>query len=149
MSLKFNNAGTILVFGDKKGSLAIHNLRTKKVSKVKAHTARIPDVQFSPDDKLLATTSYDGTIKIWNTRNYAFRPVEIRAHEAWVLSLAFSRDGKYLVSGDAVERIYIWAAKNDYMADLICSKINRNMTKFEWKNYIGYDIEYQKTCLNK
>ena len=149
MSLKFNNAGTILVFGDKKGILALLNLRTNKVSKIKAHSARIPDIQFSPNDKLLATASYDGTIKIWNSTRLILRPVEIKAHEAWALSLAFSKDGKYLISGDNAERIFIWASKNDYLVDQICSKINRNMTKNEWANYVGSDIEYQKTCLNK
>ena len=51
--------------------------KRNKISKIKAHTARIPDVQFSPDNKLLASASYDGTIKIWNANSLSSRPVEI------------------------------------------------------------------------
>ncbi len=147
--VKFDNSGTKIAVGDKKGKLSIINLRTNKVSNINAHAARIPDVQFSPDNSLLATASYDGTIKIWNVNNPGLRPVEIRAHEAWALTLAFSKDGKYLISGDNTENIFIWASKIDFMAEQICSKISRNMTKNEWENYVGFDIGYQKTCSNK
>ena len=74
---------------------------------------------------------------------------EIKAHEAWAHSLAFNRNGKYLVSGDNAERIFVWASRIDYMAEDICSKISRNLTTREWENYVGYDIDYQKTCANK
>jgi hypothetical protein len=147
--VKFDNSGTKIAMGDKKGTMAIINLRTNKVSKINAHSARIPDIQFSPDNSLLATASYDGTIKIWDANNPGQRPVEIKAHEAWALSLAFSKDGKYLVSGDNAERIFVWASRNNYMAELICSRVDRNLTKGEWENYVGLDVDYQKTCTNK
>ena len=149
MVLRFNNSGTKIAFGNKTGTLGILNLRTNRVSRIKAHVSRITDLQFSPDDNLLATASYDGTIKIWNANNLNIRPVTIKGHEAWVLSLAFNRDGKYLVTGDNAEKIFVWTSKTDFMAEDICSKINRNMTIREWETYVGYDIDYQKTCTNK
>jgi WD40 repeat protein len=147
--LKYNNSGTKIAFGDKTGNLGILNLITNKVSRIKGHVARINDLQFSPDDNLLATASYDGTIKIWDGNNLNIRPVTIKGHEAWALSLAFNKDGKYLVTGDDAEKIFVWPSKIDYMAEDICSKINRNMTTREWENYVAYDINYQKTCTDK
>ncbi|UCH13250.1 MAG: hypothetical protein JSV22_09040 [Bacteroidales bacterium] len=147
--LKYNNSGTRIAFGDRAGNLGIINLNSNKVSRLKGHAARITDLQFSPDNKVLATGSYDGTIKIWTANNLNIRPVTIKGHEAWALSLAFNKDGKYLVTGDNAEKIFVWASKTDFMAEDICSKISRNMTRREWQNNVGYDINYQKTCTNK
>ncbi len=147
--LKYNNSGTKIAFGNKSGALGILNLRTNKVSRINGHLARVTDLQFSPDDNLLATASYDGTIKIWDANNLNIRPVTIKAHEAWALSLAFNKDGRYLVTGDNAEKIFVWPSKIEYMAEDICSKINRNMTTREWENYVAYDINYQKTCTDK
>lgn len=149
MVLKYNNSGTKIAFGNKTGTLGILNLNTNKVSRIKGHVSRITDLQFSPDNNLIATGSYDGTIKIWNANNLNIRPVTIKGHEAWVLSLGFNRDGRYLVTGDNAEKIFVWASKTDYLAEDICSKISRNMTRREWENHVGYDINYQKTCTNK
>ncbi len=149
MVLRFNNSGDKIAFGNKTGTLGILNLKTNRVSRIKAHVSRINDLQFSPDDNLLATASYDGTIKIWNANNLNQRPVTITGHEAWVLSLAFNRDGRYLVTGDNAEKIFVWPSKTDYMADEICSRITRNMTAREWETHVGYDINYQKTCTDK
>ncbi len=148
--VKYNSTGTKIVFGTKLGILGIINLRTNNIITVKAHTPkRITDIALSPDNNLLATASYDGTIKIWNANNLNIRPVEIRAHEAWAHSLAFNRNGRYLISGDTQDRIFVWASRTDYMADEICGKITRNMTAREWEDYVGYDIDYQKTCTSK
>jgi len=149
-AIRYNSTGTKIAFGTKLGTLGIINLNTNNIYTIKAHSGRrITDLAFSPDNSLLATSSYDGTIKIWNANNLNLRPVEIKALEAWALSLAFNRNGKYLVSGDNAEKIFVWPSRTDYMAEEICSKITRNMTAREWENYVGYDIEYQKTCANK
>jgi hypothetical protein len=148
--VKYNSAGTKIVFGNKLGTLGIINLKTNNIITVKAHTPkRITDIALSPDNGLLATASYDGTIKIWNANNLNVGPVEIRAHEAWAHSLAFNRNGRSLVSGDTQARIFIWASRAEYMAEEICGKVTRNMTAKEWQDYVGYDIEYQKTCANR
>ena len=149
-AVKYNSAGTKIAFGTKMGILGIINLRTNKIITVKAHSPkRITDIALSPDNNLLATASYDGTIKIWNANNLNVSPVEIREHEAWAHSLAFNRNGRYLISGDTQDRIFVWASRTDYMADEICGKLTRNMTAKEWEDYVGYDIDYQKTCTSK
>ena len=55
-------------------------------------------VAFSPDGRLLATGSWDRTIRIWNVDTGEVKHV-IAAHRDGIDSLAFSPDGRTIASG--------------------------------------------------
>jgi WD40 repeat protein len=155
-AISLNSTGSRIAFVDKNGSLRLADTKSNKVtSVVSAHSVRILDVKFSPDDRQIATSSMDKTVKIWDANNLANRPVVIKSHDAFVMSVAFSPDGKYLVSsGDlasdpAIPNVFYWPTHTSYMAEQMCDKISRNLTQREWETYVGYDILYQKTCPNK
>lgn len=149
-AVAINTIGSRLAFADKNGSLRILDTRSHTVIRtLTAHSVRITDVKFSPDDRQIATTSLDKTLKIWDAANFNNRPVSIDKHTKWVLAVAFSPDGKYLVSSDEDGNIYYWPTHASYMAEQMCGKVTRNMTQREWETYVSYDINYQKTCPNK
>ena len=149
-AVTYDNHGALIAAGDKKGNVYIFNANNYDLLRTfPAHNARIVDIKFSYDDNQMATASLDSKIKIWNTRDLAARPIDILVPENFVMSIAFSPDGRSLVSSHQNDKIFVWPAKNDYMANRICSRLKRNMTQREWEAYVGYDIEYQKTCENK
>jgi len=150
-AMAINAAGTRIAIVDVKGTLRLLDTRNNSIIRsITAHSARILDVKFSPDDRQIATSSPDKTVKIWDANNLSDRPVVITKHDAWVLSVAFSPDGKYLVSSsEKGDRIYYWYAHASSMADLMCGKLTRNLTQREWETYISYDLPLQKTCPNK
>jgi WD40 repeat protein len=149
-AITMNSSGTKLAIGDKTGKILIVNpVSGQIISQIKAHTSRILDINFSPDNSQLATSSFDGTIRIWNAQRLSDPPVIITAHESWVLAVAFSPDGRTLVSSSEKGDIFFWASRNKYYADEICNYVSRNFTDQEWDIYVGMDIDYQKTCTNK
>jgi len=155
-AMTFNSNGTKIAFGDKNGTLKILDSRTSAIIKsVPAHASRIVDIEFSPDDKQIATASIDKSLRLWDANNLGNKPVIITEHNDFVLSVAFSPDGKNLVSSadqrelNKINYIYIWPAYADYMAEIISSKLERNFTTREWELYVSPDIEYRKTCPNK
>jgi dipeptidyl aminopeptidase/acylaminoacyl peptidase len=149
-ALSVNSAGNRIAFVDKNGSLRLWDTRSNNVIRtVAAHAVRIMDVKFSPDDKQIATSSLDKTVKIWDAANLNNKPITINKHNDWVIALAFSPDGKFLVSSGEDGTIYYWPAHASYMAEQMCGKITRNFTQREWETYVSYDINYQKTCPNK
>ncbi|MBA7568337.1 hypothetical protein ES708_10058 [subsurface metagenome] len=148
-AISINKNGSRIVMGDKPGNIIIVDLRSgKRISQVKGHTTRVLDISYSPDNTQIASSSFDGTIRIWNAGRLSESPVIITEHESWVFAIAFSRDGKTLVSSSEKGEVYYWPTRTKYMADEICRFVSRNFTDQEWDIYVGMDIEYQKTCRN-
>jgi WD40 repeat protein len=65
-------------------------------------------VVFSPDSRVLVSSSHDGSIQIWDVATGSIRRV-LRGHNAPVGRIAFSPDGKLLASsGDTDQRALLW-----------------------------------------
>jgi RNA polymerase sigma factor (sigma-70 family) len=71
--------------------------RLKERATFKGHGTGVYAVAFSPDDKLLASASDDGSIKIWDTTS-GKELKTLAAHQDMTVSLTFSPDGQSLAS---------------------------------------------------
>jgi WD40 repeat protein len=69
----------------------------------------VKSVAFSPDSTMLASGSYDGTIKIWELSIGATLHT-LEGHSDWVSLVVFSHDAKQLVSGSFDMMIKVWDA---------------------------------------
>ncbi len=146
----YNNRGSVIAAGDKKGNIYLFNAATYSlIRSFSAHNARVVDIKFNNGDSQMASASLDSKIKIWNSRDLGGRPVEIKVPENFVMSVAFSPNGRSLLSSHQNDRIFVWPTRTEYMADQICPKVKRNLNQREWEAYVGYDVDYQKTCENK
>lgn len=146
-SVAFSNDGKFLVSGDEAGIVKVYNIEQNKlVAVLNDHKARINDIEFSRDNKLMATASFDHTVRLWDFTNLDEEPLIFRDHEMWVWSVGFSPDGTKLLAGCIDNLIRVWPTSMDHMSDQICEKISRNMTGKEWKRYVADDIQYEKTC---
>jgi WD40 repeat protein len=90
------------------------------------HTTRAYSVAFSRDGKILASASWDGTIKLWDTRSG--RELRTLAGHGWgVYKAVFSPDGKQLASASRDGTVKIWdvatgANKRTLVADSLAVK---------------------------
>src|SRR5690349_5654935 len=78
---------------------------------LKGHTALVYSVAFSPDGKVLATGSYDNTVKLWDFKARK-ELLTLKGHTAPVYSVAWSPDGKTLASASQDKTIRLWNPKD-------------------------------------
>jgi len=64
-------------------------------------------LNFSQSGKIVASGSYDNTIKIWNVSD-GNEIMKLKGHSSYVTSLNFSPNGKILASGSNDKAIKIW-----------------------------------------
>jgi WD40 repeat protein len=70
-------------------------------------TSRAYSVAFSPDGKILSSASWDGTIKLWDTKSG--RELRTLAGHGWgVYNAVFSPDGKQLASASRDGTVKLW-----------------------------------------
>ena len=75
-----------------------------------AHTNVVYAPAFSPDERTLATGSWDGTVKLWDLDNGAL--LWTGWHTKGINCVAFSPDGSMLASGSHDETVRLWNSQS-------------------------------------
>jgi WD40 repeat protein len=129
MALAISPDRQYLATGNEDQTVKLWQMETGKVTHtLRGHTNRVWSVAFSPAPStersmptlhsspltshsalppLLATSSADRTIKLWNPQTGECLRT-LRGHQGWVWSIAFHPQGKYLVSGSYDHTLRLW-----------------------------------------
>jgi WD40 repeat protein/serine/threonine protein kinase/DNA-binding XRE family transcriptional regulator len=80
----------------------VHEFRLRHM--LSAHTAIVSDVGWSPDEKYLASSSRDGTVRIWDTTSWT-ESLVIQTHAAFDPGFTDSQSG----TGESGVRTVVWS----------------------------------------
>ncbi len=137
--------------GNNQGAIYLWELTTgKQVNSLRGHTAKISGVIFSADGSLMATASYDGSVRIWHMDDLNTLPVVFDDPATWVTAVMFTSDNKYVISGDKSGNLRALPVDIRTVIADYCPYLTRDLTQAEWQNYVGTDIPYKPSkCKNQ
>jgi WD40 repeat protein/energy-coupling factor transporter ATP-binding protein EcfA2 len=144
--LSINHNATMLAVGSSKGQCVIMSLKNAAViTKLSGHNAGISHVRFHPNKDYLATSCYDGNVRLFNVLQPGTQPVIFHEHSSWVMDVVFSPDGKTLASCGKDKTVRTYPIVPSELVKYLQNKVSRNLTQTEWNTYISSDVDYVKT----
>ena len=82
----------------------------KSIARMTGHQQLINDVKFSPNGRVIASASFDKSIKLWESSTGTYI-ASLRGHVQVVYSIAWSADSRLLASGSADSTLKVWSMK--------------------------------------
>jgi WD40 repeat protein len=151
-SLAYSPNGETLVSGESDGTVRLWNMMNDPPNNIRNlidNEASINSLTYSPDGKLLVLGMNNSKLRLWDMTSIPSTVKGILIGHTWdVNSVAFSPNGTILASGSGDGTIKLWDVNVENWKAHVCRMVNRNMTLGEWRQYIGSDRPYEKTCPN-
>jgi WD40 repeat protein len=107
------------------------------------------------DDFFLRLSSHDAGIRTFNVKILDLRTPSAPALELPrpqgtlpmlpIVALGFSPDGTRLTAGSLTGQVVTWRLWSA-AADYLCTRVWRNLSMDEWRQYMGEGIPYERTC---
>jgi len=152
--LAWNKTKNTLVAGSSTGSILVFDLSNGsnlQPLRYPVHDAGVDVITFSSDCSLMASSSWDKTIKVYNFNEFIEKGATIGGVKEFgnlnyrIRSMVFTPNNK-LVAGLADKSIRIWETSSEKLASMICNIVRRDMTPEEWNEMVGEEIPFEKTC---
>jgi platelet-activating factor acetylhydrolase IB subunit alpha len=80
----------------------------KSFKTLQGHEHEVSSVEFLPSGDFLVSSSYDSTIKLWDTST-GFCVHTVTGHTNWVMSVCVNTNGTLIASGSRDESVIIWS----------------------------------------
>jgi WD40 repeat protein len=97
---------------------------------------------FSPNDRLLAGAG-DGGLQLWDVADQ--QPLGGRMGSP-ARSVAITPDGQRVLVGDDQGSVRSYPATVEGWLQDLCAVVSRNLTRAEWRTYIGSSTPYRRQC---
>jgi len=155
LSIAFSPDGKTLASGNEDNTITVWDVASRRPlgSPLRRHNGSVLSIAFSPDGKTLASGSEDNTIILWDMASRDPRVVltghagtEQGPDKGRVRSVAFSADGETLASGGSEHPVLLWRIDDEDWPSRACTFATRNLTREEWRRYIGDALPYQPVC---
>jgi len=128
-------------YGMSDGTIYLHHDDDNKTVKLQGHLSRVSSLQF--DGWRLLSSSYDGSVNLWNTNSDKIEPMTLLSAGTWIMEIKFDATKQYVWIGDQKGNVTEALLSVPMMAEIISKNLKRNFTVDEWNYYIGRKVPYE------
>ena len=128
-------------YGMKDGTINLINGKGEKIRLV-GHLSLISKLKV--DGYRLYSSSYDGTLNLWLTNNAKIEPMPLFTTRGWIINFTFDLKKSDVWSGDQYGNLTQALISVPLMQQRLQSKLKRNLTREEWKYYVGRNVPYEE-----
>jgi WD40 repeat protein len=144
---RFSRDRRLLLYGDDAGRAWLFDTRTWKPrgQPLVGHTRAVLTVTLSSDGRTLATTSLDGTTRLWDVPSGRAIGTALPGVPDHPVSATFVDGGRSLVAVYDNGRGYLWDVRPDSWARRACEVAGRTLTRAEWHDVLP-ERDYAPAC---
>ncbi|PZW24654.1 WD40 repeat protein [Thermosporothrix hazakensis] len=95
------------------------------------HSSRVTSLSWSPDNKLLASASFDKSVILWDTAT-GQQARTYQKHTSRVLALCWSPDGRFVASADDEGTVHVWEAASGELVYIYKGHTYRSLHAVVW-----------------
>ncbi len=141
--------GWMVATGSRDRQIGLWDLRQSLASPtfLTGSKGRVSQIQFSTDGTSLASVSSDKSLRIWNWQKPKHPPIQFPGHKGTLEALAISPDGRTIAVGGSSKSVTLWT-ETGQLAHTVCDTAKENLSFVEWKQIVGENIPYERTCPN-
>lgn len=121
--LEFSPDGSKLAVATTLGIWIYDTTNGNELTLLTGHTHYVISLSFNSDGRILASSSYDDTIRLWDMDTGKFMR-KLSGHSSNVYTVAFSPDDRIIVSGSRDEMIKFWDVETGNLEKTIVGHID-------------------------
>ena len=107
--LAFSSDGRWLAYAVRNFGIGIWDLKSNRIgATLQGHAWQLYCLAFSPDSTRLASSSWDGSVMIWDVATWGLAMPPLRGHFAGVMAVSFVPDGRTLVTQGGEGVLKFW-----------------------------------------
>jgi WD40 repeat protein len=139
----FSPNGAWLAMATTNGRVRVRSLRNPDTQPIQFEAAGlVKSITFTPDSRNLVSVGSKGA-QLWDLEDPNSPPAVFESQSP--ASAAFSPDGKRMAIIEFSGKVGVWNL-GIAAADYFCTRVSRNLSKDEWRVYVGEGIPYERTC---
>ena len=115
--------------------------KSGKIRNLVGHRSRISFIKINFNH--VYSSSYDGTVNLWNISGDKIEPMALVSQGNWILCFTFDPSKEHMWIGDQRGNISEVLISVPKIIENVKAQVKRNFTTTEWNYYIGENVNYE------
>jgi WD40 repeat protein len=143
IAVQFSPDGNKLATGTDENLARVWRWRDQQEEATFRHGDAVVALAFDSKGTRLATASNDNTARVWDLSSGGERRFDLASPSR---AVRFTDEDQKLSTVTLNGTLGTWSLAPEDLLKEACTRLPRNLTRAEWKTYIGDDPPYRETC---